>query len=67
MFCLIPIPPHFEISEQRHCWILVAGGVSAHFGFSFGQFLDFLLGWLGADIADDDLRFKPDGPPLGNR
>jgi hypothetical protein len=37
---------------------IMAGGVSVHFGFSPGQFLDFLLGWFGADPAGDDLRFK---------
>jgi hypothetical protein len=29
-------------------------GLSARVGFSPGQFLDFLLGWFGPDIGDDD-------------
>ena len=31
--------------------VLFIGG---RFGFSFGQFIDFLTGWFGLDIADDD-------------
>tara|TARA_Y100000588_G_scaffold190556_1_gene204485 strand:+ start:248 stop:868 length:621 start_codon:yes stop_codon:yes gene_type:complete len=26
------------------------------FGFSFGEFVDFILGWFGLDIANDDSR-----------
>ena len=28
-------------------------------GFSPGEFVDFLLGWLGVDIAGDDTEWKP--------
>jgi len=38
---------------------VMAGFVSLHFGFSPGQFADFLLGWCGLDIADDDIGRKP--------
>lgn len=33
--------------------------VSVRAGFSPGQFLDFLLGWFGLDIASDDSLPKP--------
>ena len=38
-----------------------AGLVGVRVGFSPGEFLDFLLGWFGADIATDDRAWAP--PP----
>lgn len=35
-----------------------AGFIGASFGFSPGEFVDFLLGWFGLDIGEDDK--KPD-------
>ncbi len=32
-------------------------------GFSPGEFLDFLLGWFGADIAGDDPPPPTGAPP----
>ena len=37
--------------------------VGGRVGFSPGEFLDFLLGWVGIDIADDD-RSLADPPDL---
>ncbi len=34
-----------------------AGVVGVRLGFSFGQFLDFITGWFGADIAKDDTYY----------
>ena len=33
--------------------------IGARAGFSPGEFLDFLLGWFGVDIAGDDHRLEP--------
>jgi hypothetical protein len=35
------------------------GFVHAQAGFSPGEFVDFVLGWFGVDIADDDIPFVP--------
>jgi hypothetical protein len=35
------------------------GFVCARVGFSPGEFVDFLLGWFGIDIAGDDREWKP--------
>ena len=37
--------------------------VGARAGFSPGEFLDFLLGWFGADIAKDDRRWTSEEEP----
>ncbi|TET37962.1 MAG: ankyrin repeat domain-containing protein [Planctomycetota bacterium] len=34
---------------------VVAGVVAARFGFSPGEFADFMLGWFGLDLGDDDI------------
>lgn len=39
----------FDVEAHAH-FVLVGCGV----GFSPGEFLDFLLGWFGVDIAGDD-------------
>lgn len=39
---------------------LYLGVVYAKVGFSPGQFVDFVLGWFGADIAGDDVPLPPD-------
>ena len=36
-----------------------AGVVFAGVGFSPGEFVDFLAGWFGLDIAGDDSEWKP--------
>ncbi|MCI0341317.1 MAG: hypothetical protein L0216_09240 [Planctomycetales bacterium] len=36
-----------------------AGFVCARVGFSPGEFLDFVLGWFGIDIAGDDRAYEP--------
>ena len=43
---------------------VMAGFVSVHFGFSPGQFADFLCGWFGLDIAGDDSGSMPAETPL---
>jgi hypothetical protein len=48
----------------RGCWrtdieAVAAAGPSLRVGFSLGELLDFLLGWLGADICGDDLHGQP--------
>ena len=37
--------------------------IGARVGFSPGEFLDFLLGWVGIDIAEDDVGLESDEPP----
>ena len=37
-----------------------AGIVYARAGFSPGEFVDFLLGWIGVDIAGDDRGLEPE-------
>ncbi|MCZ6691912.1 MAG: hypothetical protein O7H41_20180 [Planctomycetota bacterium] len=46
------------------------GLVGVRVGFSPGEFLDFLLGWIGIDLAEDDVRVPvswilddPNAPP----
>lgn len=60
--CLGVLPGLLHLGEQDRPWIhlfdvevgigLMFFGVNA--GFSPGQFLDFLLGWFGIDLAGDD-------------
>ncbi|MCI0342602.1 MAG: hypothetical protein L0216_15920 [Planctomycetales bacterium] len=40
---------------------LYLGFVVVRAGVSPGEFLDFLLGWFGLDIAGDDTRLRPRG------
>jgi hypothetical protein len=43
--------------DWLHDFDFEAGGMALlgiTIGFSLGEFLDFLLGWFGLDIADDD-------------
>lgn len=63
---ILPGVPLTEISEhvlnrrwsRVHAWDIeasaFAGVIYARVGFSPGEFLDFLLGWFGVDIAGDD-------------
>ena len=41
-----------------------AGIVYARAGFSPGEFVDFLLGWFGVDIAGDDRLLSPEEVPF---
>jgi len=40
--------------------IVVGLGPSASVGFNPGELLDFILGFAGVDIYDDDLKGRPD-------
>ena len=50
----------FDIQVNVHA-VLVGASV----GFSPGEFVDFLLGWFGLDIAGDDRPFAPLEPAAG--
>jgi len=67
--CLGYLPVLFDENDGRtadalrrwraiHAWDIdaaaYAGVITARAGFSPGEFLDFLLGWFGVDIAEDD-------------
>ena len=45
----------FDIEVRVHALIM-----SARAGFSPGEFVDFLLGWFGVDIAGDDRGLEPE-------
>ena len=38
--------------------------LGARVGFSPGEFVDFLLGWFGVDIAGDDREMGPEEKPV---
>ena len=46
---LNPAPYYSQIE------VVAAAGISLRVGFNPGELLDFLLGWFGIDIYDDDL------------
>ncbi len=60
--CFIAVPGEFARGTHEkpliHYWDLevkvFAGVVGIELGFSFGQFVDFLSGWFGADLGNDD-------------
>lgn len=59
--CFVLLPPLLCDGDGPEDWLHqfdfeVGGGfiLGVNFGFSLGEFLDFLLGWFGVDIAGDD-------------
>lgn len=59
--CFILLPPILGLEGPHSYWlhdadVEVGGGFVLCFtlGFSPGEFLDFLLGWFGIDLAGDD-------------
>jgi hypothetical protein len=60
--CFAVVPGEFARGTHEkapvHYWDLdvrvFAGVVGVEFGFSFGQFVDFVSGWFGADLGNDD-------------
>lgn len=59
--CFVLLPPLLSV-EGVHAYVLhdfdleLGAGLilGVTFGFSLGEFLDFLLGWFGIDLAGDD-------------
>jgi hypothetical protein len=56
---LNPAPYYSEIE------VVAAAGLSLRLGFNPGELVDFLLGWFGVDIYDDDLSRLKKPPALG--
>jgi hypothetical protein len=52
---LLPDSKRVDVNSFDIELAVTAGIIGARAGFSFGQLADFLLGWFGADIAEDDL------------
>ena len=48
-----PVPYYYSQIE-----VVVGLGLSVRLGFNPGELLDFLLGWFGIDIYNDDIEMK---------
>lgn len=61
---IIGIAPLWRYSEKKHRGqlyqvdVTAALGLSLRLGFNPAEFLDFILGWWGVDILDDDMETK---------
>jgi hypothetical protein len=53
LYSVVYSPPYFSQIE-----IAVGLGLSVRLGFNPVELLDFLLGWFGIDIYDDDVEMK---------
>ena len=60
----LKINPHAHVHAFDIEASVYAGVVYAKAGFSPGEFVDFLLGWFGVDIAGDDRGMGPEEKPV---